>query len=191
MVSKPTGWGRSSLPTEAQKVVELHETLFSETWSTPGGFTGLEVTDHVDPFHSSARDAKAGDGVEPTAIQNVTFTHETLESEASPGGLGTTDQVEPFHDSTKVPSAPPPTATQKATVVHETPARSTADSSAGSGLGTTDQLPPFHDSMSELDRPLPAALPTPTQNDGPTHDTAVNSLKLVETFGLVEMDHCA
>jgi len=151
----------------------VHETLLSDTSSTPGGFEGVEVADQLDPFHSSATDPKTGEADVPTAMQNRVLVHETLESPDSPAGLGVTAQVEPFHVSIKGPFVPPPTAMQKETVGHDTPPNA-ADSSAGDEPESTDQLEPFHVSISALDAKLVPSLPTPTQNDTPTQETAVN-----------------
>ncbi len=78
--------------------VELwHDTLLRKL-SAP--LPGLEVTDHVLPFHDSTRvTVVVPVDSEPTAVQVVALTHDTPVSMlyALPGsGLVVTDKVAPF-----------------------------------------------------------------------------------------------
>ena len=143
IVWNPTDSGTYKLPTASQDVVEAQETEFKVV-SSPGAFKGVGTIAQVAPFHSSARNPKEGEGVEPTAMQKLVVVHETPESESSPFGLGLITQVAPFQSSTSVPESPFPTAMQKLVLVHETPKRPSEESVDGFGLGTIDQFEPFH-----------------------------------------------
>ena len=190
IVWNPDVSGTDKLPTAWQDEVEAQETEFKVA-SSPGAFEGVGRTVQVAPFHSSARNPKEGEGVEPTAMQKLVLKQETPESESSPFGLGLNTQVAPFQYSTSVPESPFPTAMQKLVLVQETPERKSLVSVGGFGLGTTDQFEPFHNWTKVLSPPPRSSFPTAIQNPVPTHDIPVMLLKLLDTFGLGETDPLA
>jgi hypothetical protein len=125
----------------------VHETLFRVLDWRPG--LGLELDDHVVPFHESTSVFNSFSGLElslkPTASQLLERLQETP-SRRPALGPGTIDHDDPFQDSISA-LVPQPTATQSVEPVHETPWSSLSEL-LWSGLGVMDHSVPFHDSTS-------------------------------------------
>ena len=83
------------------------------------GPSGLVTTDHAVPSQDST---SVSEPDEPTAVQELADTHDTLSRslllDDAPFGLVTIDQVLPFHDSAWLPPA-----TQKLAVGQDTAVR--------------------------------------------------------------------
>jgi hypothetical protein len=141
--------------------------------------------DHDVPFHISARLTTAATVMyEPTAMQKLSDTQDTPDSELSPDvdgiGTGIEDQVLPFHDwaiaaGRPVPEACCPTATHQRGDVQETPSSELSTAALGLGVGTTVHADASRTSASAATPPrLLVWLPTATQKSVPAQDTAAS-----------------
>jgi hypothetical protein len=141
----PVAWE----PTATHAVAAEHETP-SRTLR-PDHAPDNGVTDHVEPFHISAKGTDESDWppLEPTATQSEVETQLTPFKSAyvAPvgSGEGTIDQDDPFQLSTKVdpPAVPPallPTAMQNDAPTHATPLKVTSSALGGLGLGLVVQM---------------------------------------------------
>jgi len=144
--------------------------------------------DQVAPFQTVANAPCTLTGLAalPTAAQVVMLKQSTpnswLSSLVDVFGLVVIVQVDPFHDSTNVWNVPdasvPPTASQKAEPMHETPFRRarSAPVSVGFGLGMMVHVAPFHSSVSVLVVVPAVEVPTAMQKVAEVHDTPFSTL---------------
>jgi hypothetical protein len=119
---------------------------------------------------------------EPTAMQKLSDTQDTPDSELSPDvdgtGTGIEDQALPFHDwaiaaGRPVPEACCPTATHQLGEVQETPPSELSTAAFGLGVGTTVHVDASRTSASAATPPrLLPRLPTAAQKSEPVQDTA-------------------
>ena len=186
-------------PAASHILVETQETP-SRTLKALG--LGVGWMTHIAPFHDSANVLVAPlTCAEPTAVQEVADTQETLVNElyvAPLGvGVGSIDQAVPFHCSARVispeqnpplhPVSAEPTPVHAVGDVHDMPLRTLALDPLGFGVGWIDQALPSHTSarvfVVQKGLQFTSEEPVAIHDVAAVHDTALNRLALAP-FGL-------